>query len=161
MENKTKDLWVALRIVLGLIFLWAFFDKLIGLGFSTLPEKAWLLGNSPTTGFLTNTKGLFSPIFHSLAGVVLIDWLFMLGLLLIGISLLFGIALRLFSYLGTLLMFLLWLASVPPASNPLLDSHIVYGLVLVGIAMTKPYYGFGFGKSYYKCNLVKKYQILQ
>mgnify|MGYP001601088055 CR=1 FL=1 len=161
MENKTKYLWVALRIVLGLIFLWAFFDKLIGLGFSTLPEKAWLLGNSPTAGFLSNTKGLFSSIFHSLAGLVIIDWLFMLGLLFIGASLLFGIALRLFGYLGALLMFLMWLAAVPPASNPLLDSHIVYGLVFIGIAMVKPYYGFGFGKSYYKCNLVKKYKILQ
>jgi thiosulfate dehydrogenase [quinone] large subunit len=40
------------RIGLGWTFLWAFADKLWGLGFSTLPEKSWLAGASPTTGFL-------------------------------------------------------------------------------------------------------------
>jgi hypothetical protein len=38
-----KDIWswVALRLVLAWILLWAFFDKLPGLGYSTPPGHAW------------------------------------------------------------------------------------------------------------------------
>src|SRR5690625_3160916 len=40
------------RIFIGFYFLWAFADKLLGLGFSTPKEGAWINGGSPTTGFL-------------------------------------------------------------------------------------------------------------
>ena len=152
--------WISLRIVLGLTFLWAFFDKLFGLGFATSPDKSWLLGNSPTFGFLSNTKGIFSTLFQGLAGSALVDWLFMLGLLLIGLALVFGVELRLAGYSGTLLMFFMWLASIPPSNNPILDDHVIYGLVLIGIAIVRPH-KFGLGKYYYNCSLVKKYKILQ
>ncbi len=160
MLKKEEKIWIALRIILGLILLWAFFDKLFGLGFATSVDKSWLLGNSPTFGFLINTKGFFSDLFHGLAGIVLVDWLFMLGILLIGICMVFGLALRLTGYLGAILMFLMWLAFIPVANNPLLDDHVIYGLIFIGIAIVKPYYGFGFGKSWYKCNIVKKYKLL-
>jgi len=160
MPKKEMMVWISLRIVLGLTFLWAFFDKLFGLGFATSPDKSWLLGNSPTFGFLSNTKGIFSTLFQGLAGSALVDWLFMLGLLLIGLALVFGVALRLAGYSGTLLMVLMWLASIPPSNNPILDDHVVYALVLIGIAVIRPY-RFGFGKYYYNCSLVKKYKILQ
>ena len=145
MPKKEMMVWISLRIVLGLTFLWAFFDKLFGLGFATSPDKSWLLGNSPTFGFLSNTKGIFSTLFQGLAGSALVDWLFMLGLLLIGAALVFGVALRLAGYSGTLLMVLMWLASIPPSNNPILDDHVVYALVLIGIAVIRPY-RFGFGK---------------
>ena len=56
-KNKVnyKKSWQALavtRILVGFVFLWAFLDKTLGLGFATTPEKAWLAGTSPTTGFL-------------------------------------------------------------------------------------------------------------
>jgi len=160
MQKKEEVIWSLLRIVLGLIFLWAFFDKLIGLGFATPPEKSWLLGNSPTTGFLSNTKGIFAAVFQSLAGSALVDWLFMLGLLLLGISLTFGFALKLSGYSGALLMLLMWLAILPPTNNPILDDHVIYGLVLVGIAIVKPK-RFSFAKYWDKCSLVKKYKFLE
>src|SRR3989344_8142829 len=102
-----------LRIALGLIFLWAFVDKLLGLGFATVREKAWIFGNSPTAGFLSNADGFFSPVFNSLAGSALVDWLFMLGLFLIGLALVLGIGIKLAGYSGVLLMTLMWLASLP------------------------------------------------
>ena len=37
-----------LRLALGVEFLWAFFDKLFGLGYSTPSARAWLEGGSPT-----------------------------------------------------------------------------------------------------------------
>ncbi|MDP1694730.1 MAG: hypothetical protein Q8L34_04280, partial [Candidatus Woesearchaeota archaeon] len=63
--RKEQELLGLLRIVLGGILLWPFFDKLFGLGFSTTPDKAWLLGNSPTLGFLTkSTTGPFASFYQ-------------------------------------------------------------------------------------------------
>ena len=36
------------RIILGFMFIWAFFDKLLGLGMLTTPEAAIINGGSPT-----------------------------------------------------------------------------------------------------------------
>ena len=38
------------RIVIGWTFMWAFLDKVFGLGFATPAERAWTEGGSPTTG---------------------------------------------------------------------------------------------------------------
>src|SRR5688500_124311 len=101
-KAKNKDtgggVWYAVavtRILIGLIFLWAFFDKLFGLGYATTGAKAWINGGSPTTGFLKSVSGPFADAFHSIAGQPWADWLFMLGLMGIGAGLLFGIAVRL------------------------------------------------------------------
>ncbi len=134
--NIQKIVWFKLRIVMALIFLWAFFDKLIGLGFATKPESAWLNGGSPTYGFLTHTtKGPFAEIFQSLAGIVLVDWLFMLGLLFVGVTLLINRYVVLGSIAGIAMMMLMWLAVLPPENNPLLDDHIVYALVFALLAL--------------------------
>ena len=64
-----------LRLLMGFIFLWAFLDKTFGLGFATTADKAWILGGSPTSGFLTHAVvGPFATFFNSLAGVVLVDF---------------------------------------------------------------------------------------
>jgi len=128
-------LFATLRIFLSFTFLWAFFDKLFGLGFATVADKAWINGGSPTYGFLTNaTQGPFADIFRSLAGVALVDWLFMLGLLGIGLSLLFKRFLRIGISAGVILMALMYLAIIPPENNPLIDDHIIYivSLLLIG-----------------------------
>lgn len=122
---------LALRFCLSGIFLWAFFDKLFGLGFSTPPEKSWLAGVSPTAGFLTNSpQGPFKEVFQAMSGSMVVDWLFMMGLLGLGLSLLLGIGLRVAAVSGSLLMFLMWLAVFPSKTNPLLDQHVIYALVL-------------------------------
>jgi len=41
MKESGKILGI-LRISFGLIFLWAFFDKLFGLGFATASDKSWI-----------------------------------------------------------------------------------------------------------------------
>ena len=74
-----------LRIATGLIFLWAFLDKLFGLGYATPGAKAWIAGGSPTKGFLSSVDvGPFTTAFHAIAGTWWADWLFMLGLLGVG-----------------------------------------------------------------------------
>ncbi len=120
-----------LRIAMGWLFLWPFLDKLFGLGFSTTPDKAWIAGGSPTAGFLLHgTQGPFAAFFQALSGPF-VDWLFMLGLLLIGLSLITGIGVKVGGYSGALLVFLMWLAALPPSSNPFLDEHLIYALVLL------------------------------
>lgn len=133
---KDKYIWFALRISMGWIFLWAFIDKLFGLGFSTQKADAWIAGGSPTAKFLEFApKGPFGDLFRSMAGVGLVDWLFMLGLLGVGVSLIFGVFVRFGSYVGILMMFLIYLAiSLPPENNPIIDEHIIYILILLGIA---------------------------
>ena len=154
-------MFALLRIGLGLIFLWAFFDKLLGLGFATKPEFAWLNGGSPTSGFLTNAaKGPFAPIYHALVGTGIVDWLFMLGLLLLGLALVLGIAMKLATHAGALLMLLIYLAVLPPANNPILDDHIIYGLVLLLLYQVKAGEVWGYGKEWEKNKLVKRYKFL-
>lgn len=121
-----------LRFSLAFIFLWAAFDKTFGLGFSTPSGKAWIDGISPTTGFLQNaTTGVLGHYFKLLAHNVLVDILFMTGLYGIGFSLLTGIGVKLMRITGPLLMLLMWAALVPTKTNPLIDEHIIYALVLL------------------------------
>ena len=151
-----------LRISLGFIFVWAFFDKLFGLGFATQFGKAWINGVSPTFGFLKfGTTGPLAPIYQLIAGNIIVDVLFMLGLLLIGFSLLLGIATRLAGYSGALLMFLLWTVFILPETNQIIDNHIIYLFLLILLAQTDSGKTFGFGKSWEKTNLVKKLPFLK
>lgn len=134
--NMQKIIWLKLRIVMSFIFLWAFFDKLFGLGFATTSEKAWINGGSPTTGFLSmGVKGPLADIFQSLAGVAAVDWLFMIGLLFIGLTLLFNKYVFWGALAGIILMILMWLALLFPENNPLIDEHIVYALVFALLAI--------------------------
>ncbi len=132
--------WYALavtRIMLGFVFLWAFLDKTFGLGMATEASKAWLAGGSPTTGFLkfgVNAESPFAGLFAGLAGNPLVDWLFMLGLLGIGLALILGIGLRIAAVSGALLMVMMWAAVLPLENNPIIDDHLVYAAVLVVIA---------------------------
>lgn len=133
--NKQKIVLVALRFAMSFVFLWAFFDKTFGLGFATTAERAWLKGGSPTSGFLTNAVGgPFADIFRSLAGVAVVDWLFMFGLLFVGLTLAFNKFIKWGCVAGIAMMLLMYLAVLPPANNPIIDEHIIYILVLALVA---------------------------
>ncbi len=155
--------WVSLRFVMGFMFFWAFIDKLFGLGFATAPEKAWLAGGSPTTGFLSHSSGWFAGIFQAMAGSPVVDALFMAGLCLIGLSLLLGVGMKVAGWSGALMTLLMWLAVFPPENNPLIDDHVVYALVFIGLALTntKPGRIFGLGQAWSSTKLVKKYPVLE
>jgi thiosulfate dehydrogenase [quinone] large subunit len=137
-QEPARYVWATLRIVMGWLFLWPFLDKLFGLGFATAPEDAWLAGGSPTLGYLEfGTAGPFAPLFQRMAGNPVVDWLFMLGLLGVGLAMLSGLLVSLAGYAGALMMIILWLSHLPPENNPLLDQHIVYALVLIGLARVR------------------------
>jgi len=160
MKDKGRYIWAALRIGMGWLLLWPFLDKLLGLGFATGPEDAWIAGGSPTFGYLKfATSGPFASLFQSLAGNPVVDWLFMLGLLFVGLALLLGIGVNIAGYSGAMMMLFLWLSRLPPENNPVLDEHIVYMIVLIGLARVKAGQWFGLGKWWSR--LVKDYPFLQ
>ncbi len=159
---KLQNFLALLRILMGWIFLWAFLDKLLGLGFATKTSNAWLAGGSPTSGFLKfATSGPLKTTFESLSGVVLVDWLFMVGLLFLGVSLILGIGLRIVSYTGSLLLFLMWLSLFPTENNPFLDDHIIYILVLWVLSYSNAGNFWGLGNWWGKTSIAKSCPILK
>lgn len=127
----------ALRISLGWVFLWAFLDKTFGLGHETARADAWINGGSPTAGFLGHaTVGPFADFYQSIAGNVIVNWLFMLGLLGIGVALVFGIGMRAAAVAGVVMLVMMWSAVLPPENNPFMDDHIIYALALVVLTLT-------------------------
>jgi thiosulfate dehydrogenase [quinone] large subunit len=135
----------ALRVVLGFYFLWAFVDKLFGFGFATAPEKAWINGGSPTTGYLKGVEGPFAAAFHTIAGAAWADWLFMAGLLGIGVALILGIAMRVATVAAVLMLALMYLASFPLETNPIIDDHVVDALAIAALGLLGAGDVFGLG----------------
>ncbi|MDP2812198.1 MAG: DoxX family membrane protein [bacterium] len=151
-----------LRILLGWIFFWAFLDKLFGLGLATAKEQSWLNNISPTANFLRfAVSGPFKELFQNLAGLAIVDWLFMLGLLLIGLALILGIATKIATYSGVLMLFLMYLATLPLEHNPIIDEHIIYIFTLFVLKSTKAADNFGLGNWWKNTKLVQKYKFLE
>lgn len=154
-----KYVFATVRISLGFVFLWAFVDKLFGLDHATPAAKAWINGGSPSGGFLKGVKGPFAGVFNNLAGTPA-DWLFMAGLLGIGVALLFGVGMRIAAVSGALLMVFMWAAVLPIATNPFLDDHLVYAGVLVGLALMHAGDTLGLGKAWRRLSIVKRFPFL-
>lgn len=162
-QNKIQYIWGLLRLAMGWIFFWAFIDKLFGFGFASTPENAWIAGGSPTSGFLNYaSKGPFTEFYQDLAGNPVVDMLFMSGLLLVGLALLFGIGVRIAGYSGALITLLIFSAGfLPPKNNPLIDHHIIYAILFLSFSLTKSGHCLGLGKRWSETKLVKKYPFLE
>ena len=161
-RNLHEYLHAALRIALGFIMLWAFLDKTFGLGFATKPAASWLNGGSPTTGFLKfAAKGPFVEFYNSLAGNQIVDWIFMLGLLGIGLAFILGIALRFAGFMGALMMILMYFALMPSENNPIIDDHIINALAFLLIGSSNAGDVFGFGEAWKKSKVVKGLPFLK
>ncbi|HWS31153.1 MAG TPA: hypothetical protein VN408_00265 [Actinoplanes sp.] len=153
----TRYLLAGLRLALGWIFLWAFLDKLFGLGRSTPAANAWLDGGSPTAGFLGKAaSGPFAGVYHSMAGNAVVDVVFMTALLGIGVALILGIGMRIAAASGGLLTVLMWTAVLPPATNPFMDDHLVYAAVLVLLALLGAGTTWGLGRRWAATSLVRR-----
>jgi thiosulfate dehydrogenase [quinone] large subunit len=166
-----------LRIAFGLTFLWAFFDKLLALGFGTgrsvnpetgaetvdrFGDAAWINGHSPTEGFLAfGADGPFKDIYNDIAGAAWADWLFMIGLFGIGLALTLGIGMRVAAISGALLYLLMWTVVLPPENNPVLDDHILGAITLIALAALNAGNTWGLGRVWSHNDLVKHTPILR
>jgi len=143
-----------LRISTGFVFLWAFLDKTFGLNY--------------TKGFLTSVEvGPLQSFFHAIAGTWWANGLFMLGLLAIGIALIAGVTMRIAAISGVVMLAMMWLAEVPFAQftsageptgspNPITDSHYIYAIVLIVLALTYAGTTWGLGRTWARLPFVNR-----
>jgi thiosulfate dehydrogenase [quinone] large subunit len=167
--STAAKILAVLRYATGFVFLWAFFDKAFGWGYATQSENAWINGGSPTKGFLSRVAvGPFEDTFHSWAGAAWADWLFMLGLLAVGVAVMAGVALRLAAAAGSLMMLLMWAAEWPLAqhtsagepsmsTNPIVDYHIIYALALIVLAAVYAGDTWGLGRVWARIPFVRRH----
>jgi thiosulfate dehydrogenase (quinone) large subunit len=165
----------ALRVGFGLTFLWAFADKLLALGFHTgvnaetgavdrFGPDAWINGGSPTFGFLSfgvPADNPFKDFFNSMAGDAWADWLFMIGLLGIGLALTLGLGMRIAAISGIALYLMMWAASLPLENNPVIDDHILGAITVIVLAATLAGDTWGLGKQWAKLTIVRRFPILR
>ncbi|MEE1938969.1 hypothetical protein V1L54_05995 [Streptomyces sp. TRM 70361] len=161
------------RLLTGFVFLWAFLDKTFGLGYATTAEQAWIEGGSPTQGYLGGVSaGPLESFFHNIAGATWANWLFMLGLLGVGLALTAGVALRPAAAAGTAMMALMWTAEWPLAqhlsdgspsmsTNPVVDYHLIYALVLIALAAYGAGRTWGLGRTWEELPPVKHHGWLR
>jgi thiosulfate dehydrogenase [quinone] large subunit len=166
-----------LRIAFGLTFLWAFFDKLLALGFSTgavvnqqgvktgidfLSKDAWIHGGNPTLGFLKfGASGPFKGFYNAIAGETWVNVLFMLGLLAIGVALTFGIAMRLGTIAGFVLYVMMWSVGLWPANNPVIDDHVLGALSMAVLGLTLAGDTWEAGAAWARTRLVRRLPFLR
>ncbi|MGY4742211.1 hypothetical protein [Streptomyces sp. ATMOS53] len=165
--------FASLRLLTGFVFLWAFLDKTFGLGYATPSGQGWIDGGSPTKGFLGSVAvGPMESTFHSWAGDPWANWLFMLGLLGIGLALVAGVALRIAAFAGTAMMALMWIAEWPPAkhlsdgsasmsTNPFVDYHLIYAVALVVLAAAAAGDTLGAGRLWARLPFVRDHSWLR
>ena len=159
------------RIILGGVFLWPFLDKLLGLGFSTAPENAYLAGASPSQGYLlyaTNQSSPFAFLFTDILGEMyfIVDILLMGMFLVVGMSLILGIMTRIGGISGAIFMISIILASWPffieGSHNPIIDAeHMVFALLLLLMATIPSGEYLGLGKRWSELSIVQKFPILR
>ena len=163
-----------LRLAYGVTFLWAFFDKLFALGFHTGYDEAgsldrfgaaaWINGGSPTEGFLAfgvPENNPFKDVFTDMAGQTWVDWLFMLGLLGIGVSLLSGVAMRFGTAAGAVMYALMYIAVLPLENNPVVDDHLIGVIVMVVLVLANAGRTWGLGRWWESHDLVQRYPVLR
>ena len=172
-EAHGQQTWFArslavLRIAFGITFLWAFLDKTFALGFHTgydqkgvldrFGDAAWINGGSPTTGFLSfgvPEGNPFKGAFNAMAGNAFVDWLFMLGLLGIGVALLLGIAMRLGTAAGAVMYAFMYAASLPLENNPVVDDHLVGIIVMAVLAFGAAGATWGLGRQWARTRMAQ------
>jgi thiosulfate dehydrogenase [quinone] large subunit len=153
--------WALTRVLLGFVFLWAFLDRLFGLGLPTPRESAWRDGGSPTTGYLDAVEGPLRTWADMLAGRSWVDWVFMIALAAIAVALILGIGVTLAAIGGAILLLMIWAAGLPLGDNPFVNQHLIYALVLIGIAFTGAGLRYSLAPWWRRTALVRKLPFLR
>jgi thiosulfate dehydrogenase [quinone] large subunit len=134
------------RIVIGIIFLWAGLDKLIGSGPDGFSAAGFLqFGTSGTLGwpFVSGEVAqgtVFNPTHGFWAGLAtsgampVINFLVVAGELGIGIGLILGLLTRFSAAMGTLMMLLFFLAAWEFEFG-IVNQHLTYAVVTFGLAI--------------------------
>ena len=141
-----------LRIAVGMIFLWAGLEKIIGtsgwtaagfLKFGTAGTLAWpFISGEPVEGTIYNpTHDFWVGLAGNETAMTVINLLVMVGETAIGVALILGILTRFASLMGALMMLLFFFAAWDFAYG-IVNQHLTYMVVCLTIA------GLGAGKYY-------------
>lgn len=143
-----------LRVAVGIIFLWAGLDKLLGSGpngFSAASFLTHATGGTLGWPFVTGTPDpntIYNPTHQfwvDLAGnagaMQVVNGLVVVGELGVGIALMLGLLTRFASLMGALMMFLFGIAAWQ-FTNGIVNQHFTYLVVLLALA------GLGAGRYY-------------
>ncbi|WP_433384840.1 hypothetical protein [Micromonospora sp. KLBMP9576] len=161
-ERAARYVFGGIRIALGWTFVWAFLDKVFGLGFATEAKNAWINGGSPTKGFLSfGAAGPFAGFYKSIAGAPWADVLFMIGLAAIGVALMLGIGMRVAAVAGAVLYVMMWTVVLPPETNPFMDEHLLHAALLIGLALVNAGATLGLGGIWAKLPIVRRFPWLR
>lgn len=153
LERHEKKILALLRVALGWLFFYAGFTKVINPAWSA---KGYLLGAKTFSGFYA---------WLASDGVLpIVDFINQWGLTLLGLSLILGVAVRLSSMLGALMMLLYWfpVLDFPRVDHGyLVDDHVVYALVLMYFAAIGAGRYYGLGERCARLPLCAKYPKLR
>jgi thiosulfate dehydrogenase [quinone] large subunit len=124
-RSTTAYALLGLRLVMGWVFLYA--------GMVKLADPSWT-----ARGFLTSVPEAnpFGGVWATLARpeyLAVVDPLNAWGLTLVGLALMAGFAVRWAAFWGSVVMLCYWAASLPLAHAVVVDSHVVYALLLFGL----------------------------
>jgi thiosulfate dehydrogenase [quinone] large subunit len=115
----------ALRVIMGWTFFYAGITKVVNPNWSV---RGFLLYGIPE-------GNPFTPLWTTMAN----DWAWLLtplnqlGLTLVGLALILGVAVRFSAFWGALMMLFYWMASYPFDNALLIDYHMVYVFLLFGL----------------------------
>ncbi len=162
LSTTARQALALLRVAFGFTFLWAFVDKMFGLGYSTKSADSWLNGGSPTTGFLKfGAKGPFKSFYNSIAGDAWVNVLFMAALFALGVALILGIGMKLAGIGGVILYLMMWTVAMPPETNPLIDDHILGAISIAVLSLTMAGNTWGLGKAWGRTAIATSFPILR
>ena len=140
----------ALRLSLGWVFLWAFFDKTFGLGHETAEQGCLDQRRQPDQGLprVRSVTGPFKDFYnrHRRPGLGRLALHDRSALHRHRRSML-GIAMRAAAAAGVLMLVLMWTVVLPPANNPFMDDHLIYAMVLVLITALGAGHTWGLGRT--------------
>lgn len=133
------------RIVIGIIFLWAGLEKLIGtpggfsaagfLQFGTNGTLGWPFFSGDPTGHVFNpTAGFWQSLATNKTAMPIINFLVVFGELGIGVSLILGLLTRFAAAMGTLMMIFFFFAAWDFAYG-IVNQHLTYAVVTFGLAV--------------------------
>ncbi|MDP6065227.1 MAG: hypothetical protein QGI49_10635 [SAR202 cluster bacterium] len=85
----------------------------------------------------------------------------MMGLIVIGLSLLMGIGVRIVGSIGSVIYALMRTTLITPENSPFMDDHLISMIIMAGLILAVVGSPTGLGKLWVRIPLIKRYPLLK